>query len=147
MASVVGSSYVSWELMAILVFLKIYQKMNLLLFKSRFFYFMNTLIKNRIEEVKALCEKLRVDKLWIFGSANSSNFTEESDIDFLVSFENLKIEDYAENYFLLAENLEEIFTWRVDLVTVKSLSNPYFIEEVNKSKSLIYDRQSQEIFI
>ncbi len=39
MASVVGSSYVSWELMAILVFLKIYQKMNLLLFKSRFFYF------------------------------------------------------------------------------------------------------------
>jgi len=108
---------------------------------------MNTLIKNRIEEVKALCEKLRVDKLWIFGSANSLNFTEESDIDFLVSFEDLQIEDYAENYFLLAENLEELFTRSVDLVTVKSLSNPYFIEEVNKSKSLIYDRQSQEIFI
>ena len=108
---------------------------------------MNTLIKNRIEEVITLCEKLSVEKLWVFGSITSTKFTEKSDIDFLVSFEDLQIEDYAENYFLLAENLEEIFARKVDLVTVKSLSNPYFIEEVNNSKSLIYDRQNQKIFI
>ena len=107
---------------------------------------MNELLKNRIEEVIALCEKLSVEKLWVFGSITSTKFSEESDIDFLVSFKNLKIEDYAENYFLLAENLEKIFARKVDLVTVKSLSNPYFIEEVNKSKSLIYDQKSQKIF-
>jgi predicted nucleotidyltransferase len=105
------------------------------------------LVKNRIEEINSLCKELSVDKLWVFGSANSDSFREESDIDFLVSFEELKIEDYAENYFLLAENLEKLFARNIDLVTVKSLSNPYFIEEVNKSKSLIYDRQSEEIFV
>ncbi len=88
-----------------------------------------------------------VDKLWIFGSANTLSFSKDSDIDFLVSFVDLKIEDYAENYFLLAEKLEQLFGRKVDLVTVKSLSNPYFIEEVNKSKSLIYDRQGEKIFI
>jgi predicted nucleotidyltransferase len=108
---------------------------------------MNELLKNRIGKVKMLCEKLSVDKLWVFGSVNSTNFTAESDIDFLVSFEKLKIEDYAENYFLLAENLERIFKRKVDLVTINSLSNPYFIEEVDKSKSLIYDRQNQKIFV
>jgi len=105
------------------------------------------LVKNKIEEINALCKTLSVDKLWVFGSANSDNFEEESDIDFLVSFEELRIEDYAENYFLLAENLEKLFDRDIDLVTVKSLSNPYFIEEVNKSKSLIYDRQGEKIFI
>jgi hypothetical protein len=108
---------------------------------------MNELIKNKIEEVRMLCEKLQVEKLWVFGSINSTRFTSESDIDFLVSFEKLKIEDYAENYFLLAENLEEVFNRNIDLVTVNSLSNPYFIEEVNKSKSLIYDRQNQKVFV
>ncbi len=108
---------------------------------------MNELVKNRIEVVRTICEKLQVAKLWVFGSVNSTNFTSESDIDFLVSFEKMKIEDYAENYFLLAENLEKIFERNIDLVTENSLSNPYFIEEVNKSKLLVYDRQNQKIFV
>ena len=48
---------------------------------------MNELVKNRIEVVRTICEKLQVAKLWVFGSVNSTNFTSESDIDFLVSFE------------------------------------------------------------
>jgi hypothetical protein len=105
------------------------------------------IVKNSIQKIASLCEVLKVEKLWVFGSATKSSFSVESDIDFLVSFENLKPEDYAENYFLLAENLEEILGRDVDLVTVNSLSNPYFIQSVEESKTLIYDRQSQEIFI
>ncbi len=107
---------------------------------------MNTLIENKKEQIISLCEKLNVEKLWVFGSANSYEFSEKSDVDFLVSFQKMKPEDYAENYFLLAENLESIVNREVDLVTVNSLSNPFFIEEVEKSKSLIYDRQGQKIF-
>jgi predicted nucleotidyltransferase len=105
------------------------------------------LIKNRKQEIKSLCEELKIEKLWVFGSAATSGFSEKSDVDFLVSFEKMKPEDYAETYFLLAENLEEILDRKVDLVTVKSLSNPYFIQSVEESKTLIYDRQSQEILI
>ena len=102
-------------------------------------------IKNSIHKIISLCEDLKVEKLWIFGSATKSSFTAKSDVDFLVSFEKMKPEDYAENYFLLAENLENILNRKIDLVTVNSLSNPYFVEEVEKSKSLIYDKQSKKV--
>lgn len=108
---------------------------------------MNKLIKNRIQKIKTLCEKLKVEKLWLFGSAATPEFSKQSDIDFLVSFEKMEPEDYAENYFLLAEALEEILERKVDLITVNSLSNPYFIRAVEESKLLIYDRQNQEIFV
>lgn len=123
--------------------------MDLLLEKGRFFCLreMIEIVKNRIQKIASLCEELKVEKLWIFGSATKSSFSPESDVDFLVSFEKMKPEDYAENYFLLAENLEEILERKVDLVTVNSLSNPYFIQSVEESKTLIYDRQSQEILI
>ena len=105
------------------------------------------IVKNNIQKITSLCEELKVEKLWIFGSATKSSFTAKSDIDFLVSFSTMKPEDYAENYFLLAENLEKILGRVVDLVTVNSLSNPYFIQSVEESKTLIYDRHSQEILI
>jgi len=46
--------------------------------------------------------------------------------------------DYADTYFELAEEFEKVFKRPVDLVTEKSLSNPYFIESINKSKTLLY---------
>jgi hypothetical protein len=108
---------------------------------------MNKQIKNRISEISKLCENCKVDKLWIFGSANTSAFNEKSDFDFLVSFEDMDLVDYADCYFLLVEKLELLLARNVDLVTVKSLSNPYFIESVEESKLLIYDRQNQEILV
>ena len=100
-----------------------------------------------MSEIANLCKTCRVDKLWIFGSANTPAFNDKSDFDFLVSFEEMDVVEYAENYFLLVGNLEKVLNRNVDLVTVNSLSNPYFITAVEESKSLIYDRQNQEIFI
>ena len=46
--------------------------------------------------------------------------------------------DYADTYFALADKFEDIFRRPVDLVTDKSLSNPYFIDSINRTKKLIY---------
>ncbi len=43
--------------------------------------------------------------------------------------------DYADTYFDLADQLENLFQRPVDLVTDKSLSNPYFIDSVNQTKT------------
>lgn len=40
--------------------------------------------------------------------------------------------------FLVADKFEKIFHRPVDLVTDKSLSNPFFIDSVNQTKTLIY---------
>ncbi len=97
-------------------------------------------IKNKIEEVKRLCSTLGVNRLYVFGSATTKDFNENSDVDFLISFdENLTIEEYTNNFFLLHEELNKLFGRHIDLVTERTLSNPYFIKSVNETKQLIYE--------
>ena len=96
-----------------------------------------------------LCTKsLVINRLYIFGSATSQRFCEEtSDVDILVETADLSPEERGEGLINLWNNLESLFGRKVDLVTANSLSNPYFIKEVERTKQLIYDRQSQKIFI
>ncbi|MDO6739434.1 nucleotidyltransferase family protein [Wenyingzhuangia sp. 2_MG-2023] len=98
------------------------------------------LLSNKINELRNICSLLKVKKLYAFGSVVSNQFKPESDIDFLITFdEDISVEQYTENYFSLHYKLKEIFNRKIDLVTEKSLKNPYFIESINESKELIYE--------
>jgi hypothetical protein len=79
-----------------------------------------------------------VESLFVFGSVCTNNFNEKSDIDLLVSFKPMDFGDYADTYFELVDKFENLFQRPVDLVTDKSLSNPYFINSVNQTKTLLY---------
>ncbi len=96
------------------------------------------IIFDNIDQIKALCVAHQVKSLFVFGSVCTSRFDEESDIDFLVSFHPMGFGDYADTYFALADKLELLFHRPVDLITDKSLSNPYFIASVNKTKTQLY---------
>jgi len=99
---------------------------------------MNSIISQNIDKIRNICKKHHILSLSAFGSVVTENFNEDSDIDLLVSFKPLELGEYADNYFQTAESFEKIFGRRVDLVTDKSLSNPYFVKSVNSSKQLIY---------
>ena len=99
---------------------------------------MNSIINKNIDKIRNVCKQHHIASLFAFGSVVTENFNEKSDIDLLVSFKPLDFGEYADNYFQTAESFEKIFGRRVDLVTDKSLSNPYFIKSVNSSKQLIY---------
>lgn len=94
--------------------------------------------KSQIQAIEALCKKHHVKHLHVFGSLLTSSFNADSDIDFLVSFEDLDFGDYADAYFGLAEGLEELLGRKVDLVTEKSLRNPHFIQSIESNKKLLY---------
>jgi len=98
---------------------------------------MNKLLKNNLKQIKNYCQQFDVEKLYAFGSITTDRFTDESDIDLLVKFKNISFEKYADNYFRLHELFELIFKRKVDLITENSLSNPYFIRKVNKTKRLL----------
>jgi len=99
---------------------------------------LNKLISDNLDTIKAICALHNVNSLYVFGSVCTDKFNDKSDIDLLISYKNIDFGDYADTYFELAEEFENIFNRPVDLVTEKSLSNPYFIESVNKSKTLLY---------
>lgn len=84
--------------------------------------------------------KLKVKRLYAFGSVVSEKFRKDSDIDFLISFaDNLSVEEYTNKYFSLHYRLRELFDREIDIVTERTLSNPYFIESINETKELIYE--------
>jgi len=93
---------------------------------------------DKLLAIKNLCIIYDVKTLYIFGSACTDKFNANSDIDILVSFKELSIEEYTNNYFDLHSELEKLFNRKIDLVTENSLSNPYFIQSVEETKRLLY---------
>jgi predicted nucleotidyltransferase len=100
---------------------------------------MNVKVKDKISQLVSLCKKYHVATMYLFGSAATNAFNEHSDIDFLISFHsNVTLEKYADNYFDLMFEMEDLFGRKVDLVAENTLSNPYFIRSVEQTKQLIY---------
>ncbi len=58
----------------------------------------------------------------------------------LIKFDELSIEEYTDNYFILHNLFQDIFKRKVDLVTDKSLNNPYFIKSIDRTKKILYPR-------
>jgi uncharacterized protein len=99
---------------------------------------MHRLLKDKLNDLKKLCQDYDVKTLYVFGSVCTNKFTDKSDIDILVSFKDISIEKYTDNYFDLHYKLEELFNRKIDLLTENSLSNPYFIESIEETKQLLY---------
>lgn len=90
------------------------------------------------DEIKALCKLYKVKRLSAFGSIVKGGFTSESDIDLIVDFEQLSDREYKRNYFNLMFALEDKFRRSVDLIEESEIRNPYFKQNVEAHKTLIY---------
>lgn len=96
------------------------------------------LIEEHKEKLHELCVQYDIKSMYLFGSAVSELFSDTSDIDILISFKEISFEKYTDNFFFLHEELEKLFNRKVDLITERSLSNPYFIKSVENTKQLLY---------
>jgi predicted nucleotidyltransferase len=101
--------------------------------------YMNKVVSDKLKDISQLCQTYSVKSMYIFGSAGKTNtFNDNSDIDLLISFKDLSVEEYTDNYFALQYKLRELFKREIDLLTENSLSNPYFIKSIEQTKELLY---------
>lgn len=84
-----------------------------------------TLLRENKEKLKSL----HVKKIGLFGSFLRGANSNESDIDFLVKFEEGK--KNFDNFIDLAFFLEKLLQRKVDLLTIEALS-PYMKKEILK---------------
>ena len=78
---------------------------------------MNRLIEEKRDELERPGQGRQVKRIELFGSATGPGFDHErSDLDFLVSFQELGEGEYADAYSGLLEDLESLFQRPVDLV-------------------------------
>ena len=109
----------------------------IIIFSRKGGYFMK-LIENNSQKIIALCQKHKVGKLFVFGSILTDRFNEESDVDMVVDFDKVTLEDYADNYFDLKFSLEDIFGREIDLLEDKAIRNPVLRRNIDNSKVLVY---------
>jgi predicted nucleotidyltransferase len=97
------------------------------------------LIEQHRPQIEALCRKYRVKRLELFGSAARGDFQAgRSDLDFFYEFDKTNTTDLADRFFGLWEDLERLFKLKVDLVSAKNATNPYFLEVANRHRITLY---------
>jgi len=100
---------------------------------------MTTVLEAKLESVAELCARYHVARLEVFGSATQGEFEPgRSDLDFLVQFLPCSPEEHAERYFGLLADFQDLFGCRIDLVEIGAVRNPYFLENIQESRTLVY---------
>jgi hypothetical protein len=96
------------------------------------------LVDQNIDEIRNLCKKHKVKRLFAFGSVLTGRFKRSSDIDLIVDFQDVDLYSYADNYFDLKNSLERLLNREVDLLEDKAIKNPYLRQTIESSRQLIY---------
>jgi uncharacterized protein len=100
---------------------------------------MIAMMMNKRRELSHLCERYRVRRLELFGSALTGAFDPAtSDLDLLVEFGDVPAGCHADCYFGLLEALETLFGRSVDLVEARAIENPYFLAVINQGREVLY---------
>jgi|AntRauTorcE11898_2_1112593.scaffolds.fasta_scaffold06614_2 predicted nucleotidyltransferase len=90
------------------------------------------------EQIQELCKKFNVKELYIFGSATTDDFSEDSDLDFIVKFDRQGFEGAFDQFIDFKHELEQMYGRSVDLYHHKKFRNSIFQQEVERSKKLLY---------
>ena len=99
---------------------------------------MVSVVENKRKDLEALCRRYHVRRLDVFGSAAGEQLRDNSDIDFLVEFDDAIGKNRFDTFFDLLNALRELFGRPIDLVEPGGLRNPYFINDVNQTRRTVY---------
>lgn len=92
----------------------------------------------QIRDITKACKTFSVRYLYVFGSYASGDFTDKSDVDFLVEFNRDGYEGAFDQYLDLKAELENILKRNVDLVCLRSVRNQVFKREAEATKEIVY---------
>lgn len=87
-------------------------------------------------DLENACREFALQRLDLVGSASRMDFTNDSDVDFLVTFEGNS--ELFKRYFGLKERLESILERTVDLIEERAVKNPYFHAALQKDRVKVY---------
>lgn len=96
-------------------------------------------VSDHLEAISLLCQRFHVKRLELFGSrARGDATSSESDFDFLVEFEDRGWNGSSDHYFGLLFGLEDLLRAKVDLVELKAVTNPFFLELASRDRKQLY---------
>lgn len=100
---------------------------------------MQSIVKNNYSKIVKICQDHHVGRLFTFGSVNTSDFNENSDIDLIVELELDDPIEKGETLMVLWDKFEELFGRNIDLLSKTTVSNPYLQKGIDATKELVYE--------
>jgi predicted nucleotidyltransferase len=89
------------------------------------------------KDIVILCEKYCINELSIFGSSIRDDFTQNSDIDILVSFDKT-LEITLFDVMDLEKEFSQLLKRDVDIVEKESIKNPIRKNRILSTREIIY---------
>ena len=90
-------------------------------------------------QIRDLLQKHKIKNAFVFGSVLTESFNNDSDVDFLINLqEGLDPVDAGEHLWNLEYELSYLLKRNIDILSERSLKNPFFIREINATKYPIY---------
>lgn len=105
------------------------------------------LIQKHLDEIFSICQRYNAKELYVFGSILTDKFNDTSDIDFLVRFEGVKLEEYFDNYMDFKEELEKLLSREIDLVEIQTIKNPILKRSIDRDKVIIYGGEDSKMAV
>jgi len=91
-----------------------------------------------IDHIRKLCKEYNVRTFSAFGSVTRDDYKNDSDIDFVVDFEEKDPFKYTDLYFNFKEELEKLLKRQIDLIEERGIKNRFFKKELEETKIPIY---------
>ena len=105
-------------------------------------------ITSRKEDFLSLCTLFGIKYIYAFGSSVSDRFIlQGSDIDLIVELETVDPVERGEKLMELWDVFESFFNRKVDMLTEKSIRNPFLKKNIDATKVLIYDGSRKKILV
>ncbi len=95
------------------------------------------LSERELSGIRDFCRAWQVAEFSLFGSVLRSDYGPQSDVDVLVEFQS-GVEWGIDEWITMRDELERLFGRRVDLVSRRSLRNPFRRHEILKTRRVVY---------
>lgn len=87
--------------------------------------------------IEQFCQRWNIRELSLFGSVLRDDFTPDSDVDVLISFDPAADWDYW-NWPAMKDDLQKIFGRPIDLVVKESLRNPFRRHRILSERKIVH---------
>lgn len=100
---------------------------------------MHPAISQHRSGISAICQRYRIQRLEVFGSAARADDFDHahSDADFLVEFES-GVQPGLHTFFGAKAELEALLGRGVDLIEPSAVRNPYVLANINRFREAVY---------
>jgi uncharacterized protein len=90
-------------------------------------------------QLLAVLSKHPIKTAYLFGSVLTNRFNKDSDLDLVINFmDGLDPLEAGDHWWGIHDQLRDLLNREIDIVTERSLKNPYFIEELQNSRLKVY---------